>query len=125
MSYSVRSGIYTCDLFHDDQPTPIKLRSNKKFVSIPYSLEMNDTIAYVVNRVEPRQYGHMIKANFDRLYQEGAQSALSCVFLRTITKSLVHTAYVLLKRLLNILLVILMFGSQQARNSLLFYRKLL
>lgn len=67
-------GIYTCDLFHDDQPTPIKLRSNKKFVSIPYSLEMNDTIAYVVNRVEPRQYGHMIKASFDRLYQEGAQS---------------------------------------------------
>ena len=67
-------GIYTCDLFHDDQPTPIKLRSNIKFVSIPYSLEMNDTIAYVVNRVEPRQYGHMIKASFDRLYQEGAQS---------------------------------------------------
>lgn len=67
-------GIYTCDLFHDDQPTPITLRSKNKFVSIPYSLEMNDTIAYVVNRVEPRQYGRMIKASFDRLYQEGAQS---------------------------------------------------
>ena len=29
--------------------------------SIPYSLEMNDTIAYVVNLVEPRRYGEIIK----------------------------------------------------------------
>jgi peptidoglycan/xylan/chitin deacetylase (PgdA/CDA1 family) len=67
-------GFYTCDLFHDDQPTPIRLRSNKRFVSIPYSLEMNDTIAYVVNRVEPRRYGQMLKDNFDRLYAEGEES---------------------------------------------------
>jgi len=68
------AGFYTCDLFHDDQPTPIHIRSNKRFVSIPYSLEMNDTIAYAVNKVEPRQYGKMLKANFDRLYQEGETS---------------------------------------------------
>ncbi|MGK0371927.1 MAG: peptidoglycan/xylan/chitin deacetylase (PgdA/CDA1 family) [Glaciecola sp.] len=68
------AGIYTCDLFHDDQPTPIHTRSGKRFVSIPYSLEMNDTIAYVVNKVEPRRYGQMIQNNFDRLYQEGAES---------------------------------------------------
>ena len=67
-------GIYTCDLFHDDQPTPINLRSGKKFVSIPYSLEMNDTIAYVVNKIEPRRYCEIIKNNFDRLYQEGAEN---------------------------------------------------
>ena len=74
------AGYYTCDLFHDDQPTPIHTRSGKKFVSIPYSLEMNDTIAYVVNKVEPRQYGKMLKANFDRLYQEGAESGtIMCI----------------------------------------------
>nr|WP_010130706.1 polysaccharide deacetylase family protein [Microbulbifer agarilyticus] len=67
-------GFYTCDLFHDDQPTPINLRSGKRFVSVPYSLEMNDTIAYVVNKVEPRRYGQMLRDNFDRLYQEGAES---------------------------------------------------
>ncbi len=66
-----QAGYYTCDLFHDDQPTPINLRSDKKFVSVPYSLEMNDTIAYVVNKVEPRRYGEQIKRNFDRLYAEG------------------------------------------------------
>jgi allantoinase len=71
---------YTCDLFHDDQPTPIRLRSNKKFVSIPYSLEMNDTIAYVVNKIEPRRYGQQIKENFDRLYAEGADNGtIMCI----------------------------------------------
>jgi len=67
-------GIYTCDLFHDDQPTPINTRSGKRFISLPYSLEMNDTIAYVVNKVEPRRYGQMIRDNFDQLYKEGADS---------------------------------------------------
>ncbi|MCP1676925.1 peptidoglycan/xylan/chitin deacetylase (PgdA/CDA1 family) [Natronocella acetinitrilica] len=68
------AGIYTCDLFHDDQPTPIRLRSGKRFVSVPYSLEMNDTIVYAVNKVEPRHYLTMLKNNFDRLYAEGAES---------------------------------------------------
>lgn len=73
-------GFYTCDLFHDDQPTPINLRSGKKFVSVPYSLEMNDTIAYVVNKIEPRRYGEQIKRNFDRLYAEGAESGtIMCI----------------------------------------------
>jgi allantoinase len=74
--FAEAGGIYTCDLFHDDQPTPVPVRSGKKFVSIPYSLEMNDTIVYVVNKIEPRRYCDMIKANFDRLYQEGADSGV-------------------------------------------------
>jgi hypothetical protein len=41
---------------------------------MPYSLEMNDTIVYAVNKVEPRQYLTMLKRHFDRLYAEGAQS---------------------------------------------------
>jgi peptidoglycan/xylan/chitin deacetylase (PgdA/CDA1 family) len=50
------------------------VRSGKPFVSIPYSLELNDTIAYVVNKIEPRRYGQMIRDAFDRLYAEGAES---------------------------------------------------
>ena len=68
------AGFYSCDLFHDDQPTPIHLRNGKQFVSIPYSLEMNDTIAYLVQKVPPRQYGKALMENFDRLYAEGAES---------------------------------------------------
>jgi allantoinase len=67
-------GMYTCDLFHDDQPTPVRVRNGKRFVSVPYSLELNDTIVYVVNKIPPRRYGQMIKDAFDRLYEEGAQS---------------------------------------------------
>lgn len=72
--FAEAGGLYTCDLFHDDQPTPLKLRSGRRFVSVPYSLELNDTIAYVVNKIEPRRYGQMIKDAFDRLYAEGERS---------------------------------------------------
>lgn len=68
------AGFYTCDLFHDDQPTPIDVRSGKRFISMPYSLEMNDTIVYAVNKVVPRHYATMLKRHFDRLYAEGAES---------------------------------------------------
>ena len=74
------AGFYSCDLFHDDQPTPIHLRSKKRFVSIPYSLEMNDTIAYLVQKVPPRAYGQALKDNFDRLYKEGAENGtIMCI----------------------------------------------
>lgn len=69
-----QAGLYTCDLFHDDQPTPIKLQSGRRFISMPYSLEMNDTIVYSVNKVTPRHYLTMLKRHFDRLYAEGAES---------------------------------------------------
>ena len=69
--FAEAGGLYTCDLFHDDQPTPLQVRGGQPFVSVPYSLEMNDTIAYVVNKVTPREYGQMLKDCFDRLYAEG------------------------------------------------------
>lgn len=69
--FAEAGGIYTCDLFHDDSPTQVAVRNGNPFVSVPYSLELNDTIVYVVNKIEPRRYGDMIRAAFDRLYAEG------------------------------------------------------
>jgi hypothetical protein len=43
-------------------------------VSIPYSLELNDTIAFVVQKMEPRRYAQTIMRAFDELLAEGAQS---------------------------------------------------
>lgn len=84
-------GTYTCDLFHDDQPTPIRTRSGRRFVSVPYSLELNDTIVYVVNRIEPRRYGQMIRDAFDRLYAEGAESGtVMCIPLHAYQVSHPH-----------------------------------
>jgi allantoinase len=65
--------IYVCDLFHDDQPAPLKIASGR-LASIPYSLEMNDFISLVVNLVSPRRYGEILKRQFDRLYAEGEDS---------------------------------------------------
>jgi allantoinase len=65
--------LYTCDLFCDDQPQPVNVKSGR-FISIPYSLEMNDIIVYNFNFQAPRRYADMLKANFDQLYAEGAES---------------------------------------------------
>jgi peptidoglycan/xylan/chitin deacetylase (PgdA/CDA1 family) len=65
---------YTCDLFHDDQPTPVKVAGGRRFCSVPYSLEMNDSITFNVQNITPRRYVEILKANFDRLYAEGAES---------------------------------------------------
>ena len=64
---------YTCDLFHDDQVTPVKTRAGR-LCSVPYSLEYNDSIAFQLNQLSPRRYVDMLKAGFDRLYAEGAES---------------------------------------------------
>lgn len=70
---------YTCDLFHDDQPTPLKVKSGR-MCSVPYSLEMNDILVYTRQMQTPREYGRMIKAQFDQLYEEGAENGtVMCV----------------------------------------------
>jgi len=70
---------YSCDFFHDDQPFPLKVKTGR-LISIPYSLEMNDVIVYNTYLASPRHYGEMIKAQFDQLYEEGAESGrVMCV----------------------------------------------
>ena len=64
---------YICDLFHDDQPGPVKVRQGR-LTSVPYSLEMNDVIVYNINLVQPRRYADILKRQFDRLYAEGEHS---------------------------------------------------
>ena len=62
---------YTLDLFHDDQPLPVRT-ARGKLVSIPYSLEINDFTALYQGATSPTDYTDMIIAQFDRLYAEGA-----------------------------------------------------
>jgi allantoinase len=64
---------YTCDLFQDDQPQPIKVKQGR-LISMPYSLEINDVIVYNAYNQSPRAYTEMIKRQFDQLYLEGAES---------------------------------------------------
>jgi len=65
--------LYTLDLLHDDQPTPIRTRAGR-LVSIPYSLEINDVPLLAMRNTPPERYAAICKAQFDRLYEEGAES---------------------------------------------------
>ena len=64
---------YTCDLFHDDQPQPVKVKTGR-LISVPYSLEMNDFPVLYVAGQPARRYAEVLKAQFDQLYEEGAES---------------------------------------------------
>lgn len=65
--------IYTLDLFHDDQPLPVNVKSGR-MISVPYSLEINDFTTLHQGNASPRDYTLAIKAQFDRLYMEGAEN---------------------------------------------------
>ncbi|HEY5760647.1 MAG TPA: polysaccharide deacetylase family protein [Steroidobacter sp.] len=64
---------YTCDLYHDDQPQPVKVKSGQ-LISIPYSLEVNDHYGFFVYNMSPRDYADALIRQFDRLAREGEQS---------------------------------------------------
>lgn len=65
---------YSCDLFQDDQPQPLKTKSGKKLISMPYSLEVNDHYAFNVYGQSARQYADLLKRQFDTLLEEGSES---------------------------------------------------
>ena len=64
---------YSCDLFQDDQPQPIKTKTGR-MISMPYSLEVNDVIMYTQQGVTPTAYADLLKRHFDQLLEEGEQS---------------------------------------------------
>jgi len=72
---------YTCDLFHDDQPFPVRVDSGR-LVSIPYTLDLNDVIVYNTFQYTGRHYGEMIRDQFDILYEESEDSGrVMCISL--------------------------------------------
>ena len=64
---------YTCDLFQDDQPQPVKTRTGR-LMSMPYSLEVNDVITYGSLGMSPWRYADVLKRHFDQLLAEGERS---------------------------------------------------
>ena len=64
--------IYHSDWMHDDQPVPIKVKTGK-MVSVPYSIEVNDGLLFR-HHFEGDYFLEICKAQFDQLYEEGAES---------------------------------------------------
>ena len=72
--------IYHTDWMHDDQPVPINVESGK-LVSVPYSIELNDSPLFRVN-YEADYFAEICKRQFDQLYKEGAESGrVMCIAL--------------------------------------------
>lgn len=81
---------YSCDLFQDDQPQPLKTKTGK-LVSMPYSLEVNDVITYSVQGWSPQRYTDLLKRHFDQLLKEGEESGtVMCIPLHAYLVSQPH-----------------------------------
>jgi peptidoglycan/xylan/chitin deacetylase (PgdA/CDA1 family) len=73
--------IYHTDWMHDDQPVPIKVKSGK-LISVPYSIELNDSSLLRDNHYEGDYFARICKAQFDQLYKEGVESGrVMCIAL--------------------------------------------
>lgn len=64
---------YTCDLYHDDQPSPVYVAKGR-LISVPYSIEVNDHYGFFVYNMSPREYADTLIRQFDRLAAEGERS---------------------------------------------------
>lgn len=72
---------YLCDLYHDDQPTPIRVRSGR-LVSIPYTMELNDAVMIGAGGLEGEDFLQSAIDTFDTLYAEGeVQPRVMCLAL--------------------------------------------
>lgn len=71
---------YYCDLYHDDQPTPVATK-NGTLISVPYSMDLNDAMIYR-QPVEAAEFDQMIRDHFDTVYREGEhQPRVMCIAL--------------------------------------------
>ena len=64
---------YVCDWVNDDQPYMIEA-GDRKMVSLPYSMEINDRPAFDRYYRSSEEFELMIRRQFDVLYREGAES---------------------------------------------------
>lgn len=65
---------YVCDWVMDEQPCYIKTKS-KPLVMVPYSVELNDIAIMMIQHHESRVLYERTMDQFERLYQDGEQSA--------------------------------------------------
>ncbi len=65
---------YVADWVNDDQPYALKVRKGK-LVAVPYTVELNDIVIYVVQHHRSPEIFERSRDAFDTLYEEGAKSA--------------------------------------------------
>ncbi|GMA64892.1 polysaccharide deacetylase family protein [Alicyclobacillus fastidiosus] len=72
---------YTCDWCSDDQPFFLNT-PQRKMISIPYSIELNDIPLFVYKSMTGNAFYQLLKDHFDVLYAEGAKTGrVMCIAL--------------------------------------------
>jgi allantoinase len=83
---------YLCDLYHDDQPTPVRVRSGR-LITLPYQMDLNDAVAVAAGAMEGEDFARTARDMFDTLYAEGeAQPRVMCVALHPYVMGRPHRA---------------------------------
>lgn len=74
LDHLAEAGIrYVCDWVNDDQPYRMRIGS-PPLVAMPYTLQANDVPAYFDMKCSVPEFERILKAQFDTLYREGAES---------------------------------------------------
>jgi len=74
LDFLVEEGIqYVADWVNDDQPYRMRVR-DQELVSLNYSMEINDKLAFEYRNFTAEQFETMIRRQFDVLYREGSTS---------------------------------------------------
>ena len=75
LDYLAEAGIeYVSDWVNDDQPYEIKTTA-RPLMMVPYTMEINDIPIMLIQHHEAEELYRRAKAQFDRLYAEGRESA--------------------------------------------------
>jgi len=71
---------YCCDLYHDDQPFPVRTRTGD-LITVPYTVDLNDVIVWRRGE-EIDAFAQQIRDHFDTVYAEGeTQGRVMCIAL--------------------------------------------
>jgi peptidoglycan/xylan/chitin deacetylase (PgdA/CDA1 family) len=62
---------YYCDLVHDDQPWPVRVRSGQ-LITLPYTVDLNDAVTQRQG-YEAEDFAQMTIDTFDTLWREGEE----------------------------------------------------
>ena len=74
---------YLTDFYHDDQPTPVRVRSGR-LVSLPYQMDLNDGVVMGAGNWEGEDFCRAAIDMFDTLHAEGGvQPRVMCVALHS------------------------------------------
>ena len=69
---------YYCDWVHDDQPVPMRVRGGQRLITLPYSVDLNDTVMHRQGH-DAEEFSQLIRDQFDTLYAEGGR--VMCIAL--------------------------------------------